>query len=134
MQHWFGINEMFRQERAREFHGQELVLLSRSPRRSERCGIPMIEPSCVRTEFNAAAMSFNEPFTAKIQAQFNAIRVKRRSPIELRLREEIVPFDAVACSVKTAEQRLPTGADIAPGLRFAESTIDGARPARETPG
>ena len=46
--------------------------------------------------------------------------METRRPVKFALGEKIVPLDAVARAVKTAEERLPALADIAPRVRLGE--------------
>ena len=51
---------------------------------------------------------------------------RNRAPVELALRKKIVPLKAVTRAVKTAEQRLPALADIAPRAGLGERRRGGA--------
>jgi hypothetical protein len=48
--------------------------------------------------------------------------MKTGAPVKLAPRKEIVPLNAVARATKTAEQRLPALADVAPGFDFSEGS------------
>ena len=71
-------------------------------------------------EIRSPAATLHKAVAVEIQTKFHAAWMKTRRPVELAFRQEIVPFDAVAYAAKTAEERLPARADIAPRRAFTE--------------
>lgn len=80
----------------------------------------MIKPDRARREIGAFVLALHEAVAGEVQAQLHAAGMKAGGPVELALSKKIVPLDAVARAVKTAEERLPALAHITPRARLAE--------------
>ena len=75
----------------------------------------------------AFTAAFHESVSLQIQAKFDAARMKARRPIELALGLKIMPLETVTHATKTAEDRLPARAHIAPSGGFSEACFRGVR-------
>ena len=109
---------MFGKERAGKLHGEKLMLFVGRALGCERFGGAMVEADGVRPELSATASSFHEALASKIQTKLNATRMKTRRPIKLLPRLKIMPLDAITHAAKTAEERLPACANVAPDQSF----------------
>ena len=96
-----------------------MLLIRRAPC-GQRLILAVIEPDRVWVKFHALAFARHKTVPSKIQAQLNAAWMKACAPVKFTLRKKIVPLDAVTRAVKTAEERLPALADIAPRVRLGE--------------
>jgi hypothetical protein len=121
MQHRLHAGEMLGEKRAGKFHGEKLVLLVRRARRGQRLVLAMIKAAVPGAKVRALAPPHStKPWPARFRHKFHAAGMKARGPVELALRKKIVPLDAVARAVKTAEERLPALAHVAPRVRLGE--------------
>ena len=111
---------MFGEERTGKFHREKLVLLARRALRRQRFIRAMIKARRVRRELGPPAAAFHEAVAVQIQAQLDAARMKTRRPVELALRQKVMPLDAVTHAAKTAEDRLPARAHVAPRAGFGK--------------
>ena len=122
--------EVLREKRAGELDREELMALAGGAPRPERLMIAIIESDSIGCELGPSAPSFDKAVPRQVQAEFDATGMKARSPIELALRNEVVPFDGVTRAPKAPEQRLPAGAHVAPRLAFRESRALVSAPVR----
>ena len=120
VQHRLHARQVFRQKRTGKFHRQKLVLLIRRTAGGQRLVLAMVKPDRAWREIRPLMFAFHEAVAVQIQTQLDAARMKTRGPVKFVPREKIVPLDAVARTVKTAEDRLPAFADIAPRVRLGE--------------
>ncbi len=120
MQHCRHAGQMLRQKWAGKFHREKLVLLVRGALCGQRLVFAMIKANGVWREIRPLAFALHETVAGQIQTQFHAARMKTRGPVQFAPRKKIMPLDAVARAAKTAEDRLPAFAHVAPGAGFGE--------------
>ena len=106
--------QMLFQKRTGKFHGQKLVPFVGGTPGGQWLIPVVIKTGGVGREFRPAAATRYKTVAVEVQAQLHAMGMKTGRPIEFATRKKIVPFEAVTRAAKTAEQRLPAVADIAP--------------------
>ena len=119
---FFLAGEMFAQEIARKFHGNESMFLIGETQGFEAWLALVIKNERPGADFDFLFTVGNEAETIEIEADFNAVWMKRARPIEIVRGMKFVPFEAEAELCEAAEHWPPARADGAPGGFFHEDT------------
>ena len=112
------------QEIERQLDGEELMPLVRRPDGAQRLFALSVKSAAQGNKNSFLLVETDTAFPFKVQADFNAVRMKTTAPIEFLMCFEVVPLETHARAAHAAMQMPPTVANRTPHRTFRERRHD----------
>jgi len=109
-------------ERNGIFHREKLMTLTGRPARAQRRAPLVVKPGRMRRKLRARFTDGNRAVAGEVQANLDTFGMKTFSPIQILRGGEIVPFEAHADFLETAEEMVPSFADGIPHARLRKGS------------